>query len=149
MKLHHVPGYGEMFELCSTGCLDDRPNIERRDFDRVGTGPGRTFSTSPVPLCGDETAVTSTGSARAASTFLTPSRISSDDAPCGAVVVRVSVARILPSGLSSLSLLISSSVTKRSFSKRTSRPRLWQYHRTKSRTKVNNYQPMSISPLHL
>ena len=50
-------------------------------------------------------------------------------------MVSVSVARILSSGEdSSFNFLISSSVTRRSFSRRTSRPRLWQYHKTNSRT---------------
>lgn len=124
------------------GSVLARPNIDKRDFDRVGTAAGRvlcgvlcwfSLSTSVGPA-------DSTGAARASSTFRTPSRISSDVAPGGAVVVKVSVGRIRPSEVSWLSLAISSSVTRRSFSKRTSRPRLWQYHKTKRRTEEHHNQ---------
>lgn len=65
----------------------------------------------------------------------TPSLIASAEAPLGAVVVRVSVARMgRSSDDCSFSFSISCSVTIRSFSRRTSFPRLWQYQRTNSRT---------------
>jgi hypothetical protein len=73
------------------GSVFDRPKIDSRDFDRVGTGAGRTASS--LPFSGSVGAAE--GVALASSTLLTPSRISSEEAPWGAVVVNVSVARIL------------------------------------------------------
>ena len=57
-----------------------------------------------------------------------PAWTSSIDAPSGAKVVRED------DGRSRSNLAISSSVRRRSFSSRTSRPRLWQYQKTKRRT---------------
>lgn len=66
-------------------------------------------------------------------TCSTPSRTSDIGASLGAVVLSVSVGRICCS-YSSFILLISASVTSRSFSSRTSLPRLWQYQRASSTT---------------
>lgn len=71
-----------------------RPHMDRRDFERVGSGAGVGRSISSLGLGGSEAAASKAEVARDLSTFLTPSRTSSAGAPCGAVVVRVSVARI-------------------------------------------------------
>lgn len=127
------------------GSTLERPKIDIRDFVRVGTPDWRTFSEGRAFSCfgsgvlawgvwGSEAAASNASEARACSTFLTPARISAVDAPWGAVVTSVSVGRIFSSLGSSFSLVISSSVTRRSFSSRTSRPRLWQYQSTNRRT---------------
>ena len=125
------------------GC--GRPNIDNRDLERVGFadvfGFGASFSFSFFGILSAGVEAVSGAVCRASWACLIPSRISAVDAPCGAVVVRVWVARICPSGESSFIFPISSSVTRRSFSRRTSRPRLWQYHSTnRSTNRVNRCQ---------
>lgn len=75
-----------------------RPHTDRRDFDRVGSGAdvgaGVGCSFSSLGLGGSEAAASKAEVARDLSTVLTPSRTSSAGAPCGAIVVKVSVGRI-------------------------------------------------------
>lgn len=57
-----------------------RPQMDRRDFDRVGRGAGGAFSS--LALCGSDPGVgVSVVEARASSTFFTPWRTSSAEAP--------------------------------------------------------------------
>ena len=58
-----------------------RPNIDRRDLVRVGTAEEVVVSAGLMGLWGSEAAASKAEDARACSTFRTPSRISSAEAP--------------------------------------------------------------------
>lgn len=100
------------------GFVWDLGHIDKIDFDLVG------FRAEVGVLSSCALLVVAVADSPACCASLTPSRISATDAPGAAVVTSVSVGRILPSVESSFNLEISSSVTRRSFSRRTSRPRL-------------------------
>lgn len=136
---NHVPGYGSILGVGAVDALWlDRFQMDIIDLDRAGLGAGQFWASSCSPASLGPLMAVAAADSRDCSASRIPSRISAVEAPCGAVVVRVSVARIRSSEAAcSLSFSISASVTRRSFSRRTSRPRLWQYHKTKSKTMRN------------
>lgn len=63
------------------GSVFARPNIDKRDLVRVGTAGEVVVSAGLMGLCGSEAEAPKAEDARACSTFRTPSRISSAEAP--------------------------------------------------------------------